>query len=158
MKRKVALLQVLVTDAPLLIMDEPTNTLDPTMRDELLGQLRAARDQGQSVLFSSHVLGEVEHVCDRVGILRQGQLVHLQEMRELRESRRVQARFATPPAQPPELPGLLVRDRQDGELVLEHTGPLPPLLDWLSRQPLTDLQVQPLGLGPIYHRYHGAEA
>jgi ABC-2 type transport system ATP-binding protein len=158
MKRKVALLQVLVTDAPLLIMDEPTNTLDPTMRDELLGQLRAARDQGQAVLFSSHVLGEVERVCDRVGILRQGQLVHLQDMHELRESRRVQARFAQAPAEPPELPGLLVRERQDGRLVLEHAGPLPPLLDWLSRQPVTDLQVEPLGLGPIYHRYHGAEA
>jgi ABC-2 type transport system ATP-binding protein len=158
MKRKVALLQVLIADAPLLIMDEPTNTLDPTMRDELLSQLRAARDQGQAVLFSSHVLGEVERVCDRVGILRQGRLVHLQDMRELRESRRVQVRFARPPADLPELPGLSVRERQDSRLVLEHNGPLPPLLDWLSRQPVTDLQVEPLGLGPIYHRYHGAEA
>src|SRR5207247_3282237 len=48
MKRKVALLQVLVPQAPLLILDEPTNTLDPTMRDELLAQLRQARDQGQA--------------------------------------------------------------------------------------------------------------
>src|SRR5437868_9069719 len=74
MKRKVALLQVLVTQAPLLIMDEPTNALDPNMRDELLRQVRRARDRGQAVLFSSHVLGEVEQVCDRVGILRAGRL------------------------------------------------------------------------------------
>src|SRR5262249_20768619 len=74
MKRKVALLQVLVSHAPLLILDEPTNTLDPSMRDELLAQLRRARDQGQAVLFSSHVLSEVEQVCDRVGILRDGRL------------------------------------------------------------------------------------
>src|SRR5262245_46924707 len=66
MKRKVALLQVLVPRTPLLILDEPTNTLDPTMRDELLDQLRQARDQGQTVVFSSHVLSEVEQVCDRV--------------------------------------------------------------------------------------------
>ena len=46
--------------APLLILDEPTNTLDPTMRDELLDQLREARTHGQAVLFSSHVLAEVE--------------------------------------------------------------------------------------------------
>src|SRR5439155_11034107 len=70
MKRKVALLQVLVPQAPLLILDEPTNTLDPSMRDELLAQLRQASQQGQAVLFSSHVLAEVERVCDRVGILR----------------------------------------------------------------------------------------
>src|SRR5437899_3417786 len=80
MKRKVALLQVLTPHASLLILDEPTNALDPSMRDELLAQLRRARDQGQSVLFSSHVLSEVEQVCDRVGILQRGRLVHLQEM------------------------------------------------------------------------------
>src|SRR5579862_3872132 len=72
MKRKVALLQVLLPGVPLLMMDEPTNTLDPTMRDELLAQLLDARQRGQAVLFSSHVLTEVERVCDRVAILRQG--------------------------------------------------------------------------------------
>src|SRR5437867_1288662 len=74
MKRKVALLQVLVLHASLIIMDEPTNTLDPSMRDELLLQVRRAREQGQAVLFSSHVLAEVEQVCDRVGILQHGKL------------------------------------------------------------------------------------
>src|SRR5207248_9318505 len=87
MKRKVALLQVLVPQAPLLILDEPTNALDPTMRDELLAQLRQARSQGQAVLFSSHVLSEVEQVCDRVAILQAGRLVHVQDMRALREAR-----------------------------------------------------------------------
>jgi ABC-2 type transport system ATP-binding protein len=84
MKRKVALLSVLLTRVPLLVLDEPTNTLDPTMRDELLAQLGQARDRGQTVLFSSHVLAEVEQVCGRVGILRQGKLVHLQSIAELR--------------------------------------------------------------------------
>src|SRR5579871_3447589 len=84
MKRKVALLQVLVPQAPLLILDEPTNTLDPTMRDELLAQLLQARERGQAVLFSSHVLGEVEQICDRVAILQKGRLAHLQTMAELR--------------------------------------------------------------------------
>src|SRR6185312_7335911 len=60
MKRKVALLQVLVPQTPLVIMDEPTNALDPVMRDELLKQVHQARQRGQTVLFSSHVLSEVE--------------------------------------------------------------------------------------------------
>ena len=92
MKRKVALLQVLITRAPLLILDEPTNTLDPTMRDELLAQLRLAREQGQAVLFSSHVLSEVEQVCDRVGILQRGRLVHVQNMASLQQGRLIHAR------------------------------------------------------------------
>ena len=157
MKRKVALLQVLVPHAPLLILDEPTNALDPTMRDELLAQLRAARDLGQAVLFSSHVLSEVEQVCDRVAILRRGRLVHLQEMSELRQGRLVRVGFTSPAPAPPALPGLSVRERLDGRLTLEHTGPLPPLLEWLGAQPVADLRVEPLGLNAIYHRHHGAE-
>ncbi len=96
MKRKAALLQVLYARAPLLVMDEPTNTLDPNMRDLLLQQVREAREQGQAVLFSSHVLGEVEQVCDRVGILRAGRLVHLQDMAELREGRLVRRGSTAP--------------------------------------------------------------
>jgi ABC-2 type transport system ATP-binding protein len=162
MKRKVALLQVLVPHAPLLILDEPTNTLDPTMRDELLDQLRQAREQGQAVLFSSHVLSEVERVCDRVGILRRGRLVHLQEMADLRQARLVRVRVDReehlPPSPPTALPGLVDRDRRGGQWTLEYTGPLPPLLEWLARLPLADLQIEPLGLSRIYTRFHGAEA
>jgi ABC-2 type transport system ATP-binding protein len=158
MKRKVALLQVLVPHAPLLILDEPTNTLDPTMRDELLAQLRNARDQGQAVLFSSHVLGEVEQVCDRVAILQRGRLVHLQALKELQQARLVHVRFGGAVGGLPSLPGLTVRAQDDGRVTWEHAGPLSPLLEWLAAQPVLDLRVEPLGLSGIYHRYHGAEA
>ena len=160
MKRKVALLQVLVPHAPLLIMDEPTNALDPTMRDELLDEVRRARGRGQAVLFSSHVLAEVEAVCDRVAVLRRGRLVHLQAMAELREGKRVHVRYApgAGAADPPPLPGLAVRDRRDGRLTLEYTGPLPPLLAWLAREPLDDVRLEPLGLDAVYRRYHEGPA
>jgi ABC-2 type transport system ATP-binding protein len=158
MKRKVALLQVLVPHARLVVMDEPTNTLDPTMRDQLLAQLERARAQGQAVLFSSHVLGEVERVCDRVGILQKGRLVHLQRLADLREARLVQVRFSKSAPEPPPLPGLNLRTRVDSQMVLEYAGPLPPLLEWLGRQPITDLRFEPLGLTDIYRRFHGAEA
>ena len=159
MKRKVALLQVLHARAPLVVMDEPTNTLDPTMRDELLGQVRAARDQGQAVLFSSHVLNEVEQVCDRTAVLRAGRLVHLQHMAELREGRLVRARLGGPwDADAARPAGLAVREYEKDRLTLEYRGPLPELLSWLARQPLADLRLEPLGLDSIYHRYHGADA
>jgi ABC-2 type transport system ATP-binding protein len=177
MKRKVALLQVLHARAPLLIMDEPTNTLDPTMRDELLGQVRQAREQGQAVLFSSHVLAEVEQVCDRTAILQSGRLVHLQDMAELRQGRLIRARLngelvpasadgdaiALSPSRGSEpgqslLPGLRVRERDKDRVTLEYDGPLPELLAWLARQPLADVRLEPLGLASIYHRYHGADA
>lgn len=157
MKRKVALLTVLVPKVPLIILDEPTNTLDPTMRDELLGQLQEARSRGQAVLFSSHVLQEVEAVCDRVAILRRGELVHLQSMSELREGRTVTARLVGNLAGPgPDGRLLPPEATAQGRLHLTYRGPLPPLLDWLARQPLADLRVEPQGLTPIYRRYHAS--
>jgi ABC-2 type transport system ATP-binding protein len=155
MKRKLALLQVLLPHVPLMILDEPTNTLDPTMRDELLRQLLQARDSSQAVLFSSHVLSEIEHVCDRVGILQRGRLVHLQEMSELRRARRVRAGFRGAVPALPDLPELIVRERGIDSLTLEYRGELQQLLAWLADQPLTDLHVEPLGLAEIYHRFHG---
>jgi ABC-2 type transport system ATP-binding protein len=157
MKRKAALLTVLLPRVPLVILDEPTNTLDPTMRDELLDQLRLMRDRGQAVLFSSHVLTEVEQVCDRVAVLRQGRLVHLQSVSELRGERCVRARFPQPPAAWPDLPGLgRPRPGAGGEWSFDYRGPLPPLLEWLARQGVAELAVEPAGLSAVYHRYHGA--
>lgn len=158
MKRKVALLQVLVPRAPLVIMDEPTNTLDPTMRQELLAQVREARKRGQTVLFSSHVLSEVEEVCDRVAILQRGRLAHVQVLSELREGRLIRARLWGDVVELPPLAGLHVRERQLDWLTLEHTGPLPELLAWLSSQPLADLRMEALGLQDIYRRYHGNDS
>jgi ABC-2 type transport system ATP-binding protein len=157
MKRKVALIQVLAPHTPLVILDEPTNTLDPTMRDELLGQLRKARDRGQTVLFSSHVLNEVEQVCDRVGILQKGKLVHLQEMAELRDCCSVRVRFNRPMVALPDWKGLRLVEKGPDFVKLESSGPLQPLLDWMARQSVAELRVEPLGLSGIYHKYHGSE-
>lgn len=157
MKRKIALLEVLAPHTPLVILDEPTNTLDPTMRNELLEQIRHARDRGQTVVFSSHVLSEAEQVCDRVGILQKGRLVHVQDMHTLRQGRLIHARFDRRVEGVPPFEGLSVREAQDQHMILEYSGPLPPLLDWLSRQPILDLRMEPLGLSAIYHRFHGAE-
>jgi ABC-2 type transport system ATP-binding protein len=155
MKRKVALLQVLAPHTPLVIMDEPTNALDPSMRDALLEQVGQARQRGQAVLFSSHVLAEVERICDRVAILQRGRLAHIQRMSELQAGRLVQARFEGPAPVPPAVPGLHTRQRDADRLTLEYVGALPELLGWLSRQALVELRVEPLGLSAIYYRYHG---
>ena len=155
MKRKIALLAVLVPKVPLIILDEPTNTLDPTMRDEFIEQLKLAKAAGKAILFSSHVLQEVEAVCDRVAILRKGKLVHLQGMDELREARRVRGVITgIMPARGPDDKPLTPDDVADGRLDLEHRGPLPELLAWLGGVGVTDLRIEPLGLGKIYRGIH----
>ena len=154
MKRKIALMQVLLPETPLVILDEPTNTLDPSMRDQLLAQLVEAKQRGQAVVFSSHVLTEVEQVCDRVAILQRGRLVHWQNMRALREVRRIRVRLSEPAAALT-APADVSELRLDGlELECQHVGLLPSLLRWLAELPVADLHIEPMGLAGIYQRFH----
>jgi ABC-2 type transport system ATP-binding protein len=119
-KQKVGLVQAFMHAPELLILDEPSSGLDPLLKQQFLAMVQEARDQGRTVFLSSHVLAEVEHVADRVGILRAGELVATEAIQTLRERavRRVQLRFAVPvPATAfQRLPG--VRDvATDGEVL-----------------------------------------
>jgi ABC-2 type transport system ATP-binding protein len=154
MKRKIALMQILMPETPLVILDEPTNTLDPNMRDHLLGQLVESAKRGQAVLFSSHVLTEVEHVCDRVAILQQGRLVHWQNMRELREVRRIHVQLSQPVANLATPESVTRLETRGADLHFQHRGPLPDLLRWLADLPVADLKMEPMGLSEIYQKYH----
>ncbi|MEU9890090.1 ABC transporter ATP-binding protein [Sphaerisporangium sp. NPDC051011] len=97
-KQKVGLIQAFMHEPELLILDEPTSGLDPLVQQEFLTMVREARAAGGTVLMSSHVLAEVEHVSDRVGIVRAGRLVAVEDVVALREKavRRVEFHFDAP--------------------------------------------------------------
>ncbi len=156
MRQKLALVASLSADSSLVILDEPTSNLDPTIRSTVQVLVEEARGEGRTVLFSSHVLSEVEQVCDRVAILRAGELVHMQVMSELRRRHRI---FATVrgslPAAPPEFNDqLLIRSGVDGQVVIETPGELSPLLGWLSTLPLEEVRIEPVGLRAVYDAFH----
>jgi ABC-2 type transport system ATP-binding protein len=96
MRQKLALAAVLACDTPIVILDEPTANLDPTVRGEVTKMIIEAREAGRTVILSSHVLSEVEQCCDRVVILRRGDLVHTQEMSHLRRQHRISAELTGP--------------------------------------------------------------
>src|SRR2546422_1031392 len=77
MKRKLGLVQALQTDPPLLILDEPTEGLDPLVQRALHAILFELRARGRTIFMSSHVLSEVERLCDRIGMIRNGEIVLL---------------------------------------------------------------------------------
>ena len=156
MKQKLAVAATLAADTPIYILDEPTANLDPTVRSTVLALATEARSQGKTLLFSSHVLSEVEEICDRVMILRSGQLVHTQTMAQLRRQHRIVAELTGPlPPVPEALSNqLTVVANGDKEIVLETPGELAPLLKWLATLPLADMRIEPVGLRAIYRRYH----
>ena len=161
MRQKLALAVVLATDVPLVILDEPTANLDPTARAVVLDLVREARAAGRTVIFSSHVLSEVEETCDRVAILRAGRLVHEQSLDHLRHCHRIRARLSAPfTGVPAALAGhVALAGEADGRIVLEASDSLAPLLGWLATLPVEEMQVEPVGLSAVYDRFHrGAEA
>ena len=87
-KRKVVLIQAFMHRPRLLILDEPTNGLDPINQQEFHRMVIEARDAGQTVFLSSHILSEVEQTCNRVGIIREGQLVRIGGITELKDMKR----------------------------------------------------------------------
>src|SRR5436305_10844898 len=97
-KRKVVLIQAFMHRPRLLILDEPTSGLDPLNQQEFDGLVREARDEGRTVFLSSHVLSEVEKTCTRVGIIREGRLVRLGSVHELKDIKRyeISISFAEP--------------------------------------------------------------
>jgi ABC-2 type transport system ATP-binding protein len=155
MRQKLALAAVLSEDAPLLMLDEPTSNLDATV----LAVIREAKSAGRTVIFSSHILSEVEHVCDRVVILKNGLLVHDQVMAEIRRRHRIRARLtgALPP--PPEnlAKDLAIMQNTNDTVTIETPGELSPLLGWLASLPLAEVRIEPLGLPGVYEQYHPLE-
>ena len=97
-KRKVVLIQAFMHRPRLLILDEPTNGLDPINQQEFNHMVVEARDTGQTVFLSSHIMSEVEQTCNRVGIIREGQLVRVGGITELKDIKRyeITIRFANP--------------------------------------------------------------
>ena len=97
-KQKLAIVLAFMHRPDLLILDEPTSGLDPLNQQEFYALLRETREAGATIFLSSHVLSEVEHVCDRVGILRAGRLVKVADLEELRRARAQHGLVGTEPS------------------------------------------------------------
>ena len=145
MKRKLGLIQALMTDAPVLILDEPTSGLDPLMIEafsETVDEL--ARSGRTTVFLSSHILSEVDRICQRIGLVRGGHLVAVRTLSELRAAapRRMTISFATPVnGDMPALPGTTLVSREPGRWVLDVQGPLGQVIPQLGNLPVADVQL-----------------
>jgi ABC-2 type transport system ATP-binding protein len=158
-RQKVQLVAALATRADLLLLDEPTSGLDPLMEVAFRESVEEAKARGQTVFLSSHILSEVEALCDRVGILKQGRLVDQGTLAELRHlsSHTVEVTFreAVPELGP--LPGIHVVSAGHSALRFEVTGPIEPLIDALAGRQVETLTSREPSLEEIFlHHYASA--
>ena len=142
-RQKVALLQAFMHDPDLLILDEPTSGLDPLAQQAFQALVAAARDRGATVFLSSHVMSEVERLCDRVAIIREGRLFAVERIEALkaRAVRRLEVRFAgpVPSAAFVGVPGVHDLVIDGATLRCATTGSLDPLLKAANRFEIVDL-------------------
>jgi ABC-2 type transport system ATP-binding protein len=162
MKRKLGLIQALQGDPPLLILDEPTEGLDPLMQESFYDLLQELRRKGRTVFMSSHVLSEVGRICGRIGLIRRGALALLSSVEDLlgMAQRMVRVAFgadvpAPPPGLPPEYEMLEIKPRF---WQMKVRGALGPLMACLSGWPVLDVDIAEARLEEVLIRYYREEA
>jgi len=159
-KQKLGILLAFMHSPPLLILDEPTGGLDPLNQQEFYRLVREVRDGGATVFLSSHILSEVEHVCDRVGIVRGGRLVRVAELDDLHRIRvhRVELEFADGAV----IPERAIRQADgvqdfvvDGRIVTCTVhGSFEPLMAALRGVPVTNLVSHEPSLEEFFLEYY----
>ncbi|MFG2140439.1 ATP-binding cassette domain-containing protein [Streptomyces sp. NPDC048650] len=159
-RQKVALVAAFASDVDLLILDEPTSGLDPLMEEVFQTCVAEERDRGRTVLLSSHVLSEVEALCDRVSIIRKGRTVESGSLGQLRHLTRtsVIAELAGPPNGLARLPGVHDVDVQGLRVKLQvDTDKLGPVLHSLSESGIRSLTSTPPTLEELFLRHYQGE-
>jgi ABC-2 type transport system ATP-binding protein len=159
MRQKIGVIQALQHDPELAILDEPTEGLDPLMQQAFYGLLDDLRAEGRTIFMSSHNLAEVERVCSRVAIIRDGHRMTLQRVEELvaRRQRRVTLRWRGAAPDLSEVPGLADvvqhRDRVTATLV----GEVAPFVRAIASPALEDLLIEPARLEDAFFEYYAGE-
>ncbi len=158
-RQKIVLIAALMTRADLLVLDEPTSGLDPLMEQAFRQSVHEARERGQTVFLSSHIMSEVEALCDRVGILRDGRLVEMGTLAEMRHlsALAVEATIEGPVPDLTRVPGVSAVEA-DGRSVRCHVrGSVEPLLKVLAAAGATGLLSREPSLEELFLAQYGAD-
>ncbi len=160
-RQKLGLVQAFMHEPELLILDEPIAGLDPLVQRSFHGLLGEVRDQGRTVLLSSHTLSEVERVTDRLAILRQGKLVVVDSMENLRRVavQRLEIEFAAPvaPEEFKALPGVVGVAVDGSTVTVSFEGPADAVVKAAARHEVRAIRPRDDDLEDIFLRYYREE-
>jgi ABC-2 type transport system ATP-binding protein len=158
-RQKLALIAGLMSRADVLLLDEPTSGLDPLMEREFRRCVRQAKAAGKTVFLSSHIMSEVEALCDRVAILRAGHLVEAGTLADLRHlsALSVEATFTSAPPDLSLVPGVSDIEVDGNRVSLQVHGPVEPLLERLTAVGVTQLLSREPSLEELFLAQYGAK-
>ena len=155
-KKKVGIVQGLLHSPKLLFLDEPTAGLDPLMQRKFFNLIREENARGVTVFFSSHILGEVQRLCNRVGIIREGRIVEISDIRTLQQNNYKKVRLTAEGLTPAsfELPGVTNLQADDSTVHFFFKGDINAVLQKIRGVRVTDVTIEEPTLEEIFMHYY----
>ncbi|WP_291573198.1 ABC transporter ATP-binding protein [Clostridium sp. UBA4548] len=158
-KKKVALIQAFIHKPKLLILDEPTNGLDPLIQQKLFTELIDLKNSGSTIFLSSHNLTEVEEFCDRVAIIKEGKIIEVKNIEEFanKKVKRITLKLSQNLSEEVKTLGGEILEFKDNVMVFNYNGNITKLLSLLVKYPVEDLIIEEKKLSEVFMAYYEME-
>ena len=154
-KKKCAIIQSVIHEPDLLILDEPTSGLDPLMQNRFFELLEEENKKGTSIFFSSHILAEVQRLCNRSAIIRKGEISAVEDIQSLLEKQMKKARFVFKEKQELKfISGVQNPTWSNNKLTFDYIGPVKELIQWMNQLDLQDAVLEEPDLETIFMNYY----
>lgn len=160
-RQKFAIVQAFMHKPDVLILDEPSSGLDPLMQEVFYDLVDVAKSRGAAIFMSSHILSEVQKICDRVGIIRDGELIAERNIADMERdaAHTLEVTFAdkTPVKELERLKGVKVTSHDDHHAIVHVQGGLPPILAVLAKHTVVQLEARQLDLEELFMQFYSNE-
>ena len=155
-KKKCAIIQSVIHNPELLILDEPTAGLDPLMQNRYFELLEEQNKKGVTIFFSSHILSEIQRMCDRAAVIRKGEITAVEDINALLKKQMKKGRFlfSKKPADLQFPDGVQHEQWHNNKLTFEYVGPINLLIEWMSNLDLVDAVLEEPDLESIFMNYY----
>lgn len=155
-KKKVGIVQGLLHQPKLIMLDEPTSGLDPLMQHKFFDLILEENKKGATVFFSSHILGEVQKLCNRVAIIREGHIIKIEDIKTLRKDtyKKVYVRTDKNVGDTAKFPGVSNVEIFDGEIRFLYKGDINELISLVSKNKVTDVNIEEPTLEEVFMHYY----
>lgn len=155
-KKKVGIVQGLLHSPDLIILDEPTSGLDPLMQQKFFQLIKEENRRGATVLFSSHILSEVQQLCDRVAIIKEGEIIDIQDIKTLKEDtyKKITVRGKDLDKKDFNIEGVSELQERDHEISFFFKGDVNDIIKAVAKKPVKDLLVEEPTLEEIFMHYY----
>ena len=155
-KKKCGIIQTIIHKPKLLIMDEPTSGLDPLMQNVFFEVLKEENRNGTTIFFSSHILSEVQNICHRAAIIKNGEITATEDIQSLlkKQMKKVILVFSQKPEQLEFPQGIQHQYWNGNKLTFEYVGPIDKLIRWMSNLELRDIVLEEPDLESIFMNYY----